>query len=206
MRRVRRKLNARAGFFQPLRLFENHGTIACTRERQRGGQAADAGSGDDDRSGTGHVFPESCSGGLGDLPGAFLWPRLVSVQRPIVTIERRAIGTDELGVIAHVAEDMRMIERRRRADAHEFLRADLDHGCADIIMEVRNDVLSHGVFFLRKSCLRLSCLRPSLWSGSRKSCRGTLWSRATSDPRRPAAPGPSSCNPPQLYRRRPSPA
>ena len=36
-----------------------------------------------------------------------------------------------------------MIERRRRADAHEFLGADLDHGNTGIVVEVRNDVIGH---------------------------------------------------------------
>src|SRR5205807_6020385 len=36
-----------------------------------------------------------------------------------------------------------MVERRRRADAHELLRADLDHGRADVIVKMRNDVLGH---------------------------------------------------------------
>jgi hypothetical protein len=38
---------------------------------------------------------------------------------------------------------MRVIERRIGADAHEFLRADLDHGDAGIVVEVRNDMVGH---------------------------------------------------------------
>lgn len=38
---------------------------------------------------------------------------------------------------------MRMIERRHGPDAHELLRADLDLGDADIIVEMWNDVLGH---------------------------------------------------------------
>jgi hypothetical protein len=57
-----------------------------------------------------------------------------------VAVERRAIGADVFGVIAHVAIDMRMIERRHGADAHEFLGADLDDRDAEIVMEVRNDI------------------------------------------------------------------
>jgi hypothetical protein len=40
---------------------------------------------------------------------------------------------------------MRMIERRHGADAHEFLGADLYFGNADIIMEMRNDILGHAL-------------------------------------------------------------
>ena len=52
--RIWRKLNTRADFLEPRRLFEDHHAKSRTRERQRGGQAADPGSGDDDGAGTGH--------------------------------------------------------------------------------------------------------------------------------------------------------
>ena len=38
---------------------------------------------------------------------------------------------------------MRMIEWRHGPDAHEFLGADLYFGNANIIMEMRNDMLGH---------------------------------------------------------------
>jgi hypothetical protein len=38
-----------------------------------------------------------------------------------------------------------MIERRRGPDAHELLGADFYLGNADIVMEVRNDILGHGL-------------------------------------------------------------
>jgi len=40
---------------------------------------------------------------------------------------------------------MRMIEWRHGADAHEFLSADLYFGNADIVMEMRNDILGHAI-------------------------------------------------------------
>ena len=61
------------------------------------------------------------------------------------TIQRRAIRADDLVVVAEIEEHMRMIERRVGADAHEFLRADLDDGHAGIVMEVRNDVIGHNI-------------------------------------------------------------
>jgi hypothetical protein len=42
-----------------------------------------------------------------------------------------------------------MIERRVGADAHEFLRADLDHRDPGIIVKVRNDVIGHMFTFGR---------------------------------------------------------
>src|SRR5437588_9809237 len=76
-------------------------------------------------------------------PGTFGRNGLVGLELRIVAIERRAIGADEFVVVAHVAEHMRMIEWRRRADAHELLRADLDDRHACVVMEMRNDVLGH---------------------------------------------------------------
>src|SRR5215203_6930152 len=76
--------------------------------------------------------------------GAGLWPCRMRVERRIVPVERRAIWADDLFVVAHVEEDVGMIERRPGADAHEFARADLDHRDAGVIVEVRNNVLGHG--------------------------------------------------------------
>src|SRR3954454_431627 len=60
-----------------------------------------------------------------------------------VAVQRRAIGTDDLVVVAEVEEHMRVIERRVGADAHELLRADLDDRDAGIVVKVRNDVIGH---------------------------------------------------------------
>src|SRR6478609_7610408 len=51
-------------------------------------------------------------------------------------VQRRAIGADDLVVVAEVEKHMRMIERRVGPDAHEFLRSDLDDGNAGIVMEM----------------------------------------------------------------------
>jgi len=61
----------------------------------------------------------------------------------IVAIERRAIRADDFALITHVEEDMWMIERRIRADAHEFLHADLNGIMASVILEVWDDVIGH---------------------------------------------------------------
>src|SRR6266702_1073326 len=68
----------------------------------------------------------------------------MAVERRIVTIQRRAIRADRLAVVAHIDENMRVIERRRRADAHEFLGADLDHCYPGIVVEMRDNVIRHG--------------------------------------------------------------
>src|SRR4051812_35059916 len=66
-------------------------------------------------------------------------------------VQRRAVGADDLVVIAEVEEDVRMIERRIGAHAHELLRADLDDGDTGIVVEVRDDMVGH---------------RNSSWSGN----------------------------------------
>src|SRR6185312_2486602 len=53
-------------------------------------------------------------------------PCRMRVERGIEPEQRRAIGTDDFDRVAHVEEDVRMIERRHGADAHELLGADLD--------------------------------------------------------------------------------
>jgi len=50
--------------------------------------------------------------------------------------ERRAIGADDLAVVTQVEKDMRMIEWRKRPDAHELACADLDHARAGLIVEM----------------------------------------------------------------------
>ena len=65
------------------------------------------------------------SGGL-DVEDAAGRVGLVGLQRRIVAVKRRAVGADLLVVVAHVDEDMRMVEGNGCAGAHEFLDADLD--------------------------------------------------------------------------------
>ena len=55
----------------------------------------------------------------------------------VVFEQRRAIGADHLVVASHVDEDMRMVEGRPGADAHEFLRAHVNRRHAGIVLEMR---------------------------------------------------------------------
>ena len=70
--------------------------------------------------------------------------RVVRVKLRVVAEQGRAIFADDLGIVAHVAENVRMIEWRPRADAHEFLRPDVDHGHPRLVVEMRDDVIGHG--------------------------------------------------------------
>src|SRR3954464_4219213 len=56
------------------------------------------------------------------LDHAFRWPRFARAEVGGITIQRRAIGADDLVVIAEIEEHVRMIERRIGAHAHEFMR------------------------------------------------------------------------------------
>ena len=71
---------------------------------------------------------------------AFRWVGLVGSQRRVAAIERRAIGAHILNILAHVAEDMRMVLWRQRTYAHECLGADLDDRHAGLVVEMRNDL------------------------------------------------------------------
>src|SRR3954454_1021941 len=79
---------------------------------------------------------------------AFRRARLAGGKIGGKTVQRRAIGTDDLVVIAKVEEDVRMVERRVGAHAHELLRADLDYRDAGVVVEVRDDMVGHLVFTL----------------------------------------------------------
>ena len=80
------------------------------------------------------------------MQGAFRRPRLIGRELWIVAVKRRAIRADIFGIVAHIAINVRMIERRQRADAHEFPRADLDDRNAEIVMEMGDDRIRHAPF------------------------------------------------------------
>jgi hypothetical protein len=67
----------------------------------------------------------------------------MAVNSGVIPKKRRAIGADRLGLVTEVNENVRMIERRGGADAHEFFSANLNERYAGIIVEVRNEVLCH---------------------------------------------------------------
>jgi hypothetical protein len=69
--------------------------------------------------------------------------RFVGCERLIVSVERRAIRADEFRIVAHVAEDVGMIERWQGANAHESGSADLDNGNPEIVVEMRNYSICH---------------------------------------------------------------
>ncbi len=71
-------------------------------------------------------------------------------RRRIVDVMRRAIGADRVIVLAHVDENMRMIERRQSADAHEFLGADPHVRNARLIVKMRSAVRGHELALVRK--------------------------------------------------------
>jgi hypothetical protein len=81
------------------------------------------------------------SGRFGQSTG--LWPRRVGVERRIVPIQRRAVRADDLPIVAHIEEDMRMIVRGLGANAHELAGADLDDSDTRIVVEVRDDMFGH---------------------------------------------------------------
>src|SRR5690349_13622079 len=84
------------------------------------------------RAGSGHV-----------LEYTFRRASLASAEIGGETVQRRAVRANDLVVVAEVQKYMRMVERRVGADAHEFLRADLDDRRAGIVVEMGNDRIGH---------------------------------------------------------------
>ena len=60
-----------------------------------------------------------------------------------MAVKGRAIRADDFFGIAHVEEDMRMVEGRMGTDALEFPGADFDDGHPGSIVKMRNDVIRH---------------------------------------------------------------
>lgn len=54
-----------------------------------------------------------------------------------------AIRADGFGVVAHIYEDVRMIEWRQSADAHEFLGPDSHLREARLVVKMWCDVIGH---------------------------------------------------------------
>src|SRR5579872_2557426 len=83
----------------------------------------------------------------GDLvsQNAFRGPGFAGFQVGGKAVQRRAIGADDLVVVSEIQEDVRVIEGWIGADAHEFLRADLNDGNTGIIVEVRDDMIGHRI-------------------------------------------------------------
>src|SRR5712692_6567083 len=90
---------------------------------------------------------EAATGRSGDLVShhAFRRPGFAGREVGGVAVQGRAIGADDLVVVAQIEENMGVIERRIGAHAHEFLRADLDDGDADIVVKMGNDMVGHSI-------------------------------------------------------------
>jgi hypothetical protein len=70
---------------------------------------------------------------------AFRWTGSARAQARVMTKQRGAIGTDDLGSVAHIEEHVWMIEGRQLADAHELACANLDDRNARRVVKVWND-------------------------------------------------------------------
>jgi hypothetical protein len=110
-------------------------------------KAADAGTGD-------HRIRRTHSGKCDGLSPGNRWlcwlentfrRFAAAVQSFVIGEMRRAIGADRVIVLAHVDENMRMIERRQSADAHEFLGADPHLRNARLVVKMRRAVRGHDV-------------------------------------------------------------
>lgn len=75
--------------------------------------------------------------------GAAGWIGFTRLQLWLIAIQRRAVGADRLILIAHVDEDVRMIEGRVCADALELLDSDLDGRMPGVVLEMGNGNAGH---------------------------------------------------------------
>src|SRR6266508_6539620 len=116
----------------------------------------------------------SGSGGRRCRQRTFRRPCRVGIERRVVAIECRAIGADDLGGVAHVEEDVRMVERGRLADAHELPGADLDHRHARGVVEMGYVALRHGPV---RCCTRADQGMPPKTLNAAPQARGTITSR-----------------------------
>ena len=65
-------------------------------------------------------------------------------QRMVELVERRAIGADEFRGVAQIEIDMRVIEGRACAFAHQLVGVHADDGHAGVILEMRDKIVGHG--------------------------------------------------------------
>jgi len=79
----------------------------------------------------------------------------MAVKRGLVFKQGRAIGADSFRIVAHVDENMRMIEGRQRADAHEFLRAHTHERDTRLVVEMGRGMFSHGFLSVRSKGVQL---------------------------------------------------
>jgi hypothetical protein len=82
----------------------------------------------------------------------------------------RTIGADRVFVVAHVDEDMWMIEGRQGPHAHEFLHADADLRDTRLIVEMWRCVLGHCDFRCHRSDANLIRWAPA--HGEARRCGG----------------------------------
>src|SRR5690606_280950 len=68
---------------------------------------------------------------------------LVSLKLRIVAVQRRAVRADLFGLVAHVEEDVRVVEGRVSPNAHELLHPNRDRGMTCVVLEMRYRVASH---------------------------------------------------------------
>jgi hypothetical protein len=104
---VGRKLQAGAGFLQPFGLLQNDDAKAFGGERKRCRQSPDPGTSNDDGARGSHRR----SGDL-VLQDAFRRAGLARGEVGGKAVQRRAIGADDLVVVAEVEKHVRMVERR----------------------------------------------------------------------------------------------
>jgi hypothetical protein len=138
---VGRKLDAGADIGERVGAFMDGGGKTAPGQRDRGGQAGNAGAGDRYLPDVAAVVPVRRSSGK----QAIARLALTGAEIGFVAVVRRTIGADDLALLTHIKKDMGMIMRRQGADAHEFLAADGDLFDTVGIVKMRDDVVGHKI-------------------------------------------------------------
>ena len=139
-------MEPRADFFQNLCAFEEADAEAGALQGERGREPANSSAGNQRMRSFAHlssIADKAWLDGHSGKVGAF-GRHAATMQIGVVEIMRRAIRADRFLFIAHIYEDVGMIEGRQSADAHEFLGADPHLRDARLIVEMRREVIAHG--------------------------------------------------------------
>ena len=75
--------------------------------------------------------------------GEFAWEVIKESRVGAGTDLGYKITADRFRIAAHIDEDMRMIERRGRANTHEFPRMNANPGQSGVILEIGNGMSGH---------------------------------------------------------------
>ena len=144
LHRIGTQLNAGPGIGRTEIALQDRDAAPNLGQRERHSQSANATAGNQDGRGIGHEAQVSVlASDIRSHHNGAAWICFVSVQPRIVDVQRRAVRAQDLRILPHVEEHMRMIERRTRPHALQFFHPDENLFGALIIGKMRRCVVGH---------------------------------------------------------------